>query len=398
MAEELKKEEENGDSDFGEAMDTRWNDVEATIGFQTRMALKALEEFISKQDNKSLFPEVDHSLHLMVTYKKPAKKNPGMLRRKIVLPHPFLTPTNATMCLILADLDRSDKIRHDPDVDKQTRQWIDILKRDHSIARNTVAKVLTKRQLEREYHTFKEKRELASAYDLFLVDSRVEKSVKTHLGKEFHTAHKMPVRVYLDGRLPLQKQMEDAYAVVHIPLVAGQTRISLKLGHLGQSRDHLCGNATILVKQLFRFCPGGVANIRSMHIQLANSSPSLPIYVDQDSANEVILSSTGAKGNKKMKVKVKESRDDLSTLPDGLSLAVKGNGRVRVLDQAGRSVIYPTVLDEWEDRDDMKPNMDLDKLAENRKRHLQRKRKDTKKRLNNKKKTAIPKRLKNKKK
>ncbi|VDK54622.1 unnamed protein product [Gongylonema pulchrum] len=90
----------------------------------------------------------------------------------------------------MRDLDRSDKARHDPDVDKQAREWAEKLEYEYGITKQHVQKILTKRQLEREYHTYYEKRQLASAYDLFFVDSVVEKSVVHFCGKEFHKAKK----------------------------------------------------------------------------------------------------------------------------------------------------------------------------------------------------------------
>ncbi|KHJ91850.1 hypothetical protein OESDEN_08270 [Oesophagostomum dentatum] len=73
----------------------------------------------------------------------------------------------------MPDLDQSATARKDPDVDKQARQWAEKIERDHGLLSQHYSKILTKRQLEREYHTFTQRRALASAYELFLVDVRV---------------------------------------------------------------------------------------------------------------------------------------------------------------------------------------------------------------------------------
>ncbi len=55
----------------------------------------------------------------------------------------------------------------------------------------------------------------------------------------------------------------------------------------------------------------------------------------------------------------------------------------------GRAVMYPTVEDEWEERDDIKPKIEIDKVNEMRKRRAARKARDERKR----KRMAITKRL-----
>lgn len=58
-----------------------------------------------------------------------------------VLPHSLHDESNTTVCLIMRDLDNSEKARHDPDVDKQAREWAERLERQFGITKKYVQKV-----------------------------------------------------------------------------------------------------------------------------------------------------------------------------------------------------------------------------------------------------------------
>uniref|UniRef100_A0A8R1EGF5 Uncharacterized protein n=1 Tax=Caenorhabditis japonica TaxID=281687 RepID=A0A8R1EGF5_CAEJA len=85
----------------------------------------------------------------------------------------------------MPDLDQSDKAKRDFDVEKQSREWAEKIEVDHGLTSAHYSKILTKREVERIAHTYKDKRALASSYDVFIVDGRVYKPVKSHLGKDF---------------------------------------------------------------------------------------------------------------------------------------------------------------------------------------------------------------------
>lgn len=58
-----------------------------------------------------------------------------------ILPHPIHERGNTTICLIMRDLDRSEKARIDPDVDKQARQWAQKLELEYGVTEKHVQKV-----------------------------------------------------------------------------------------------------------------------------------------------------------------------------------------------------------------------------------------------------------------
>lgn len=116
----------------------------------------------------------------------------------------------------MPDLDQSDAAKKDFDVEKQSREWAEKIEVDHGLTSAHISKILTKREVERIAHTYKDKRSLASSYDLFLADARVFKSVKSFLGKEFYKVHKVPLPfVY---HKPMGQTIELALKTVTYPL------------------------------------------------------------------------------------------------------------------------------------------------------------------------------------
>ncbi|KIH52184.1 hypothetical protein ANCDUO_17716 [Ancylostoma duodenale] len=251
------------------------------------------------------------------------------------LPCPPRTTSNTSICLILPDLDQSAKARKDPDVDKQARQWAEKIEKDHGLLSQHYSKILTKRQLEREYHTFTQRRALATSYDLFLVDVRVGKAVRTFLGKDFYKAHKEPLD--FNYSKPLVSSIEKSIKTVVLKLPRYATRAYISIGHLGQDSADL---ATNLDK--FFFLPEGTSEVKLERPQ-------------------------------KRRRAIEQVSDECSTLPDGLKLAVRRNGKVRVISEDSNAAVhYPTVHDEWEERDGLRPTIDPAKLK--RKHAIKRKR------------------------
>ncbi|CAJ0950274.1 unnamed protein product, partial [Mesorhabditis belari] len=323
---------------------------------QVRKALKALKTHAAKTSSKSLFPEIDQSVQLLVCYKKPALVNNGM-KRRIVLPHSDRSIKNTTICLIMPDLDQSASARTDADVSKQSREWAAMIEEEHGITIGEhVSKIINKRQLEREYGSFKQRRDLASAYDLFMVDARVSKSVRNFVGKEFARAHKVPLEFKYDK--PLASSIEKTLRTTIFSTRARMPRVAVRCGHLGQPISDLALNVDEVIDSVAQHCPGGFNNVRSLYLQLPSGVPSLCLHMDNGSANDVALTAP-----EKFKRRKHEIEGELSTLPDGLKVAVLPTGQARVLrEDDSLAVYYPTVNDEWEENDDMRPVLNPDKI------------------------------------
>uniref|UniRef100_A0A158P9E5 PHM7_ext domain-containing protein n=1 Tax=Angiostrongylus cantonensis TaxID=6313 RepID=A0A158P9E5_ANGCA len=276
-----------------------------------RHALRALKNYVAEHSGKSLFPEIDHAVGLTVVYKKPALTT-NRARLKILLPSPHRTPQNTLVCIIMPDLDQSASARNDPDVDKQARQWAEKIEKDHGLTNQHYAKIMTKRQLEREYHSFSQRRALTTMYDVFLVDVRVGKAVRSFLGKDFYKVHKWPLD--FNYSKPLVTTIEQAVKTTVMKLQRYATRMYVSL----------CIISFLVIRGIVTWCPGGFLNIRSIYVQPVGSTPSLPVYMDD---------------------------------------AVRRNGKIRVLkEDTGASVYYPTVHDEWEEGDTLKPLLNPERL------------------------------------
>jgi len=326
------------------------------IDAQALKAIQALKDYKEQGNNKkkSLFPEIDLGVFLLVVYKKPAMYNASQdVRRLISLPQPDKNFDNTSICLILPDLDKSDDAKRDPDVEAQSREWIIKLREKHNINKE-LTRVMTLRQVMREHSTPESKRKLAQTYDVFLCDKRIHKSVCTFLGKSINKARKVPIPVNYEK--PLIPQINDSYSKISMPVGACRTRISLRFGHLGQPIDDLATNVGEVIKKVVEYCPGGMNNVRSMYIELPTGKPSLPVYVHMGSANEVKLQKAPKLRNSEVATETLEC----STLPEGLGVQLRPNGKVRVVEEkTGKGVIYPTTRDEYQKHDDLKPKVNL---------------------------------------
>uniref|UniRef100_A0A1I7XM66 NARG2_C domain-containing protein n=1 Tax=Heterorhabditis bacteriophora TaxID=37862 RepID=A0A1I7XM66_HETBA len=328
---------------------------------QAHSAINALMKYFSDRKEQSLFPDTDQTIGLTIVYKKPAMIT-KQLRSHICiitidhcfssLPKSHRTLSNSSVCLILPDIDRTKEGRCDPDVEKEARIWAEKIEKDHGVTRQHYSKILTKWQLQREYQTYFQKRALASSYDVFIVEGQVSKSVRTFLGKEFHKAHKIPSTFAY--KTPLLRTINKALSYVTFPLCRYMTRASVSFGHLNQTSSDLAENVDAVIDHVLRMAPGGIDNIRSMFIQPKGAKPSLPVFIDEGLASDVKLEKP-----EKIRKELEQTVDECSTLPDGLKISVRRNGKIRVLKESdGLAVHFPTVNDEWEEGDDLKPTFD----------------------------------------
>lgn len=58
-----------------------------------------------------------------------------------ILPHAIHDKESSTVCIIMRDLDKSEKARFDPDVDKQARQWAEKLEAENGVTKAQIHKV-----------------------------------------------------------------------------------------------------------------------------------------------------------------------------------------------------------------------------------------------------------------
>jgi len=117
---------------------------------------------------------IDASLPVFVTIGlKTIPKRNIMKPKKISLRHPLYANSENGTCLIVKD-----------SVKKDTKEYL----AEHGIT--GVSKVLSVEKLRKSYKEYEAKRELSSAYDLFLTDNRVITLLPKLLGKKFFAKKK----------------------------------------------------------------------------------------------------------------------------------------------------------------------------------------------------------------
>jgi len=299
--------------------------IQEEIVSQGTVALKALMKFQKASKKKALFPEQDSSVFLMCKYKKIALKKEPFHRRLIQLPHSDRNPSNTSICLILPDMDRSHAAKRDHDVDRQAREWAEILRTKHGISSADVAKIMTFTQMEREFSQPIEKTQLANSYDIFLVDNVLMTKAFGFLGQNFKKPGKMPFPVHSE-RSSLAEEIERSYSLISLSIEPLKDSVSVRIGNLGQSLAELTANLEVIVENVLKYAPGGECNIRACYVQVNNSEASLPVYVDFGSSNDVKL----APSRKRV---YSEIYGECSTLPDGLAVKVRADGEVTVVDE-----------------------------------------------------------------
>jgi len=250
----------------------------------------------------------------------------------------------------LPDFDQSDEAKRDPDVDRQSREWVDILTNKYSISKTDYANVITFNQLKREYSQPADRTRLSNTYDIFLVDSKLLLKAYSFLGKEFIKNEKTPLQIDSSSPKKFAMQLKNAYSLVVLPLQAYTDCFAIRIGNLQQNAEELSANLDEIIKNVLENCPGSPLNLRSCYLQAKNNTEySLPIYVDFGSANDVKIDQPG-------EPEYSEELGELTTLPEGLSVKVRSDGLVTVVDETtGEEVLYPTENDECEEKDDIRP-------------------------------------------
>ncbi|PAV63365.1 hypothetical protein WR25_16160 [Diploscapter pachys] len=302
---------------------------------QARVALPTIRKYFENIEDKSLFPEIDQQLQLNVVYKKPNTKSVGA-RKVITLPCSSHNLNNTTICIIMPDLDQSEAARKDVDVGKQAREWQAKLEQDHAITNKHYSLLLTHRQLKREYSQ---------------------------------------VPFILRYELPFVNQVSKYLSSTEIPTGNFVHRLCIRFGDFRLSNADLVSNVDTILTALVKLAPGGWRNVRRIDVQPVGGKPSLPIYTDEGSANDVVIEASKTL-KRRLEKRNAEVIDECNTLPDGLTLAIRKNGKTRVIKEDDKKrVLYPTIHDEWRSGETMKPKINPVKVEAKRKRRTVEKKK-----------------------
>ena len=186
--------------------------------------------------------------------------------------------------------------------------------------KGVVTQVIALRELKVEYTQFEEKIQLSHKFDVFLADSRIIRLLPKFLGKNFYKNKKLPVQVNMTAK-DLRAEFTKCLNTTQLPMKHTGATSSVTVGHTSMTPDTLVDNITTVTKQLDSKYPGGMKNIRSIHLLSDNTS--LPLYISLRPTSQLELVS----GRKR---KIAEAvTDELSTIVGGVVTVTPG-GKVTV--------------------------------------------------------------------
>jgi len=278
---------------------------------------------------------------------KRLRLNGNFQRAVVQFPHPERLAENTSICLILPDFDYKKANRHDPDVDKNARTWADTLREKHGLTGKEV-KIFTFIQLQRELLEPKDKLKFVNSYDVIMIQDNLHPSVVKFLGQPCFKSKKYPFKINTDSP-KLRDTISKANSLSNMICEPNQLSVHIRFGNVKQSKANLLENFESALNKAAVFLPGGLFNVQVIRMQTENGV-ALPVYVDFGSANDVIVEPPAPKPEPII--------DECSTLPEGLKVKVMPSGNVRVIaEDTNEMVFYPTVDDEWEKHDDLKPRL-----------------------------------------
>uniref|UniRef100_A0A1I7SHA2 NMDA receptor-regulated protein 2 n=2 Tax=Bursaphelenchus xylophilus TaxID=6326 RepID=A0A1I7SHA2_BURXY len=321
-----------------------------------KAALKAMLKFNKEHSKPNLFAEANDSIAVRFHLKKPRVH--GLRKFKVIqLPHSDRDPGNSTVCLILSD--QNAKTLRNPknwpnEVDKNAQIWKDWLREEHGITGNEVDKVMTYVQFKREYRSKIDIARFLRSYDKIVIHEQLFKTMVKHFGKSCWNTNLFPVKVNVrSGKL--KENILKAYSQETLLSPLNSITHVLRIGNIHQKPEFLLENLSAVLDAAAVILPGGLYNLRRAGIAWMTTNQELPVYVDFGAANEVIA--------KVPEEKIEVIEDECSTLPDGLKIRISSKGKIEVLDeQSGEPIFYPTIEDEWEKHDDLKPKHSKDSL------------------------------------
>ncbi|XP_026273778.1 ribosomal L1 domain-containing protein CG13096 [Frankliniella occidentalis] len=315
--------------------------------------LKLVHQKQETEEKKDLFGSQPQPINLQINVHK-IPVTPFRIVRCVV-PNSICV-SEPDVCLIVPDFQRGRK--RDTTFAKHAEQYEEKLMESGT---KGIKQVIPFTQLRYEYKQFELKRRLASMFDVFLCDGRIQGHCYHFLGKAFEKAKKTPVPIHamtkVNGKLSfqpdLQSEVDRALRKVSLTLHSHGSSYSIQVGHSGFTQKQLADNIQAVWKVLEKELPGGVQNIRAAYLKGPRTS-AVPLYASLAPPTSVPYV--------KSKTSAEPVEDELSTMP-GCRVTVYPTGQVKI-----KSVKTD------EDREFMKlnPRMDFDdkkkKKGKNKKR------------------------------
>lgn len=220
------------------------------------------------------------------------------------LAHSLVDPTEDDVVIIVPDLQRGAKVDYEP-----TIQHYEDLFRENGI---NGLKIVPFNQLRKECTTFETKRKFASTYDYFLCDGRIVSHVVGFAGSSFQKTRTTFHAVHLNNKKTYKRDIEKALKRTGFKQIHKGDLISIPIGNHRYTVDQLADNIKVVVEQLKTLYPGGLGNIRNMHIKIdITGTSSLPLYASLGAAPAETPNVIGIREQRMIKLK-KEANEVLT--------------------------------------------------------------------------------------
>lgn len=156
------------------------------------------------------------------------------------------------------------------------REWKDKVQ-GMTTLKNRITKVIGVSKLRQKFKQYEAKRQLCKSFDLFLADEALLPLLPKLLGKKFFSSKKLPVPVSLkkDG-IALEEELNSAINSTYLHQTGGNC-LGIRVGMASQSPSHLAENVRSILRSLSSKLPGGIENIKTLHLKTPNSR-SIPIF------------------------------------------------------------------------------------------------------------------------
>ncbi|KAF8819177.1 hypothetical protein IE077_001507 [Cardiosporidium cionae] len=178
---------------------------------------------------------------------------------QISLPH-SLYDESTDVCVIVKD---------------PQRKWKDLFAKERI---PEVQKIIGLKKLLKKFNSFKARRELCSAFELFVCDDRLVDRMPAALGKFFISSKKLPIGLKIrenNVAPPIQNALESTW----LQLRCGPT-VAVKIGRASMPVLQIVDNAKAVIQAVdtfYRTDPKWKNSILSIHLQ-ATDTVALPIY------------------------------------------------------------------------------------------------------------------------
>merc|ERR1712029_1300036 len=236
---------------------------------------------------------------------------------KVRLPHCVIQPPR-DVCLITKDLKKGLREDHEDSVN----HFKDLME-EKGVSTDVVSEVISLRQLKVEYKQYETKLSLVKRYDVFLADTRIVRFLPKFLGKPFYARKKFPVPINLRSD-NLKEEINRGIHTVNLPLSHHGTTSRVVFGNSKMSESDITENLAALLEVVGTRYPGGVKNIRSLHIK-TDVSPAIPIHVNTASGNDLGFVDADIPN----KVSSEVVTGELSTQP-GMEVTITPHGTIKV--------------------------------------------------------------------